>query len=106
MAERVAELRDLADEGRDHAQYLAQQGDHKGAAEWLRWADTMYRGTEPVIDPGTGELEKLHRMREWVDARIERMVRELRAEEVSWQRIGWALGMSAEGARKRWTRKP
>lgn len=104
MRERIAELQDMARIAREHATWLRSEGRNDDAEEWVSWATALYRGSDPVIDGSTAHLEALARGRVWIENRIAGQIRELRAAGVSWLRIGLAMGLSDQGARKWYAR--
>jgi hypothetical protein len=99
------EVRELATGLRREAAELARGGDQedRDTAAWLReLANQMYGGAEALPIPDTSTLERAARMAAFFEQKIASTVADLREQGVSWQRIGYALGISAEGARKRY----
>lgn len=105
MNERIAELRDMADVAQEMVEYCREEGREADARSWAAFARALYRGADPVIDGTTAELEKLARGRAWIEDQMVREVRALRADAVSWLRIGSAMGMSGQGALKWYSRR-
>jgi|SRR5579875_30962 len=106
---RADEVRELAELARSVAADLRDSPDdedRRDAPYWFDLAEVLYRGGQPPapVAADTRALEALVRGEGWVRQRIAREVARLRAADVSWQRIGWATGLTAEGARKRWGR--
>lgn len=55
-----------------------------------------------VADADEIELGKLIRLRDLVDEAIQAAIDGQRARDVSWTRIGKAIGITAQGAQQRW----
>lgn len=102
---RVDEQRELAEYARQVGRELYREGDQESARIWLSWAETIYSGREARVDESpanTAELERWHRGQQWADELGVRLVAAARAAGISWQRIGWATGLTDNGARKKW----
>jgi hypothetical protein len=101
----ATEVRELATDLRREAADLGR-GDQedRDTAAWLReLANQMYGGAAALPIPDTRSLERAARLAAFVEQKISAMVVDLRDQAVSWQRIGYALGITAEGARKRYS---
>lgn len=79
----------------------------RDTAAWLnQLASTIYGGARALPVPDTKDLERATAALTAIERRRDDLVRQLRDQGLSWTRIGYAVGLSDEGARKRWTPKP
>jgi hypothetical protein len=102
----ATEVRELATDLRREAADIARGGDQedRDTAAWLReLANQMYGGAAALPIPDTRTLERAARLAALIEQKISAMVVDLRAQGVGWQRIGYALGITADGARKRYS---
>jgi hypothetical protein len=101
----AAQTRDLATDLRRQAAELGKgDAEDRDTASWLNeLANHLYRGTDALPLPDTVTLERAARVSAYLDQYTGDVVAQLREQGLSWQRIGYALGMSDEGARKRYS---
>jgi hypothetical protein len=100
VADRLAEQRDLAEVAREWADTARAAGDVETADQWELWAELVENG-QSIAAHGVHELRTLAHASSYLEVQIDDAVRALRTVGVSWARIGLALGLSDEGARKR-----
>ena len=75
-----------------------------GSAQMLRRLVRAY-GRRFVVEGDEPEFAELFALHVVIDEVLVGMAEELRGREQSWAAIGRAVGMSGEGARKRWSRE-
>lgn len=98
----VDQRRELSEYARAAAHELHDSGDLEAAKYWREMADQLYRESVPAAANTLPRLERLvAAFRLFEDAR-DQGVRQCRLEGASWAQIGAAVGMTREGARKRW----
>jgi len=101
----VEERRDLAALTRQMAHELEQSDDaedRRTGKFWRDVADAMHHETELVPRPALSALRHLHRGAQLWDQQIAHVVKLVRAQGASWAQIGAELGISGEGARRRY----
>lgn len=82
------------------ARDMRSEGHGEEAAQWEAWADLIEHGRDMEAQ-GLGDLRALNRAAKWVEREIYGNVAALRSIGTSWARIGLQLGISDEGARKK-----